>query len=204
MHTSIRRAALAATLALACAAAQATPFTYHGSLDDGGRPAEGRYDLRVTPFASERAVAPLAEAVTLYGVEVRDGRFSAQVDFARDMPTPDGWIGVAVRKAGDGDFVELAGRSEINGVDTCWSTTGNAGLVPGSFIGPGDEAVRSWTELLYLSIAVLSSVGLSDILPATPMARALVMLESIAGIMFIALVVSRLICLYVQSQRSRS
>jgi hypothetical protein len=139
MHTSIRRAALAATLALACAAAQATPFTYHGSLDDGGQPAEGRYDLRVTPFASERAVAPLADAVTLYGVEVRDGRFSAQVDFAAGMSTPEGWIGVAVRKAGDGDFVELAGRSEINGGGTCWSTTGNAGLVPGSFIGPLDN-----------------------------------------------------------------
>ena len=76
-------------------------------------------------------------------------------------------------------------------------------IVPGSFIGPGDEAVRTWTELLYLSIAVLSSVGLSDILPATPMARALVMLESIAGIMFIALVVSRLISLNVQAQRSK-
>jgi hypothetical protein len=48
-------------------------------------------------------------------------------------------------------------------------------------------------ELLYLSVAVLSSVGLSDIVPATPMARAIVMLESFAGVMYIALVVSRLI-----------
>jgi hypothetical protein len=47
-------------------------------------------------------------------------------------------------------------------------------------------------ELLYLSVAVLSSVGLSDILPARPFARGLVMLESVAGIMYIALVVSRL------------
>ena len=37
--------------------------------------------------------------------------------------------------------------------------------------------------------------------PATPMARALVMLESIAGIMFIALVVSRLISMHVSSRR---
>jgi hypothetical protein len=36
-------------------------------------------------------------------------------------------------------------------------------------------------------------VGLSDIVPATPMARAIVMLESFAGVMYIALVVSRLI-----------
>jgi hypothetical protein len=33
---------------------------------------------------------------------------------------------------------------------------------------------------------------LSDILPARPFARGLVMLESVAGIMYIALVVSRL------------
>jgi hypothetical protein len=68
------------------------------------------------------------------------------------------------------------------------------GLLPGSFgFGADGLAPRSWTELLYLSVAVLSSVGLSDILPTLPMARALVMLESFVGIMYIALVVSRLI-----------
>jgi hypothetical protein len=42
-------------------------------------------------------------------------------------------------------------------------------------------------------VAVLSSVGLSDMLPVAGMARARVMLESFAGVMYIALVVSRLI-----------
>jgi hypothetical protein len=70
------------------------------------------------------------------------------------------------------------------------------GVQPGSFgYGASGTAPRGWTELLYLSVAVLSSVGLSDILPVTPMARALVMLESFAGIMYVALVVSRLISL---------
>ena len=52
-------------------------------------------------------------------------------------------------------------------------------------------------ELLFLSFSVLSSVGLSDIVPIRPEARALVMLESFAGVMYIALVVSRLIGLTV-------
>jgi hypothetical protein len=78
------------------------------------------------------------------------------------------------------------------------------GLQPGCFgSGPGGVASRSWTELLYLSVAVLSSVGLSDILPVTPMARALVMLESFAGIMYIALVVSRLINLAATGRKDR-
>jgi hypothetical protein len=66
-------------------------------------------------------------------------------------------------------------------------------IVPGSFGYGAGQMSRTWTELLYLSVAVLSSVGLSDILPAKPMARSLVMLESFVGIMYIALVVSRLI-----------
>lgn len=67
-------------------------------------------------------------------------------------------------------------------------------IAPGSFSAPINPAgPRSWMELLFLSVAVLSSVGLSDILPVTAMARALVMLESFAGVMYVALVVSRLV-----------
>jgi hypothetical protein len=75
-------------------------------------------------------------------------------------------------------------------------------LFPGSFSGAGGAAARTWMELLYLSVAVLSSVGLSDIVPVTPMARAIVMLESFAGVMYIALVVSRLIGMATISRRS--
>ncbi|HSA55107.1 MAG TPA: ion channel [Gemmatimonadaceae bacterium] len=77
-------------------------------------------------------------------------------------------------------------------------------VLPGSFSAPLDaQGPRTWMELLFLSFAVLSSVGLSDILPVTPMARALVMLESFAGVMYIALVVSRLIALVAIARRER-
>jgi hypothetical protein len=65
-------------------------------------------------------------------------------------------------------------------------------MLPGSF---GDQ--RTWLELLFLSVAMLSSVGLSDVLPVVPMARGLVMLEAFAGVMYIALVVSRVVSLTV-------
>ena len=75
-------------------------------------------------------------------------------------------------------------------------------LLPGSFALAGDvTAQRTWMELLFLSVAVLSSVGLSDILPATPMARSIVILESFAGVMYIALVVSRLISMSTAERR---
>lgn len=65
---------------------------------------------------------------------------------------------------------------------------------PGSFIAAvNPEQPRTWMELLFLSFSVLSGVGLSDIVPVQAQARALVMLEQFVGVMYIALVVSRLI-----------
>jgi Ion channel len=77
-------------------------------------------------------------------------------------------------------------------------------ILPGSFSAPIDpQGTRTWMELLFLSVAVLSGVGLSDILPVTPFARALVMLEAFSGVMYIALVVSRLVALTVVAKKER-
>nr|WP_206026227.1 two pore domain potassium channel family protein [Roseimicrobium sp. ORNL1] len=68
--------------------------------------------------------------------------------------------------------------------------------VPGSFTAAQNtEDPRSWLELLFLSFATLSGVGLSDIIPVRPFARSLVMLEMFCGVMYLAVVVSRLIAL---------
>ena len=58
-------------------------------------------------------------------------------------------------------------------------------------------------ELLFLSFTTLSGVGLSDILPVLPMARALVMIEEFSGVMYLAVVVSRLIALSVTTRQAR-
>ncbi len=69
-------------------------------------------------------------------------------------------------------------------------------LLPGSFVAMVEpQAARSWMELLFLSFTTLSGVGLGDIVPITPVARSLVMIEEFAGVMYLALVVSRLIAL---------
>ena len=75
---------------------------------------------------------------------------------------------------------------------------------PGSFTAAVDPgADRSWTELLFLSFTTLSSTGLSDVVPIRPFARALVMLEMLAGLAYVAMVVSRLVGLLV-TNRGRS
>src|SRR4051812_30068189 len=79
-------------------------------------------------------------------------------------------------------------------------------IEPGSFtaaVDPQDD--RSWVELLFLSFTNLSSTGLSDVVPVKPFARSLVMLEQLAGLGYIAMLVSRLVGLLVlnRSQTAR-
>lgn len=64
---------------------------------------------------------------------------------------------------------------------------------PGSFTGLEPQRPRTWLELLFLSFTNLSATGLGDVLPVSPQARILVMLEQLAGIGYLAMVVSRLI-----------
>ena len=67
-------------------------------------------------------------------------------------------------------------------------------LQPGCFIAAVNaDAPRTWTELLFLSFTNLSSTGLSDIVPITPHARSVVMIEQLAGLGYVALFVSRLV-----------
>lgn len=58
-------------------------------------------------------------------------------------------------------------------------------------------------ELLFLSFTNLTSTGLSDVTPAKPFARGLVMLEQIAGLAYVAMLVSRLVGLAVMRTRAR-
>jgi len=71
-------------------------------------------------------------------------------------------------------------------------------IEPGSFtaaVHADDD--RSWVELLFLSFTNLSSTGLSDVVPVKPFARTLVMLEQLAGLAYIAMLVSRIVGLLV-------
>lgn len=76
---------------------------------------------------------------------------------------------------------------------------------PDSFTGMVEpERPRRWIELLSLSFSNLSGVGSGDILPLSPQARALMMLEQFAGVGYIAAVVGRVIGLTVVRRQGRA
>src|SRR4051794_30818809 len=69
---------------------------------------------------------------------------------------------------------------------------------PHSFTAAVDpRGDRSWMELLFLSFTTLTSTGLSDVIPVKAFARAVVMVEQLAGLAYVAVLVSRLVGLTV-------
>lgn len=73
---------------------------------------------------------------------------------------------------------------------------------PGTFAAAvNPEAMRTWTELNYLSFALLSSTGIGDVIPLTPHARAVASIEMFVGLIYLAGVVARLIGLTMQSNK---
>jgi uncharacterized protein (TIGR04206 family) len=75
-------------------------------------------------------------------------------------------------------------------------------LAPGSFAAAvNPELPRSWTELNYLSFALLSSTGIGDVIPLTVHARSLASIEMFVGVMYLAAVVARLVGLTMQPHK---
>jgi hypothetical protein len=79
-------------------------------------------------------------------------------------------------------------------VQVIWPDSFTAAIAP--------DAPRTWFQLLFLSFTNLTSVGLSDIAPVLPQARSWVMIEQVAGLMYVALVISRVVGLTISRQRA--
>lgn len=134
---------IALSLLLAASGAHAAPWTYRGTLNDRGAPANGRYDIRLSVLDAGGAKA-LAYPLTFSGVEVKDGAFAVDVDFGVDL----GQFGAVKLKTevaqGGSGFVALGepqafdAKAALAGV--CWDTQGNAGTNQATdFLGTTDS-----------------------------------------------------------------
>ena len=73
---------------------------------------------------------------------------------------------------------------------------------PGS-IKPLNDGTARFFDLLFFSFTNLTSVGLSDILPVAGHARSVVILEQVAGVLYVAMVISRLVAMSVYPRGDR-
>ncbi|HEY7041120.1 MAG TPA: ion channel [Methylomirabilota bacterium] len=66
---------------------------------------------------------------------------------------------------------------------------------PGSFRLPELETAR-FEHGVYISFVILTSLGFGDVVPVSPVARGLTILEAVIGQMYMAVLVARLVSLY--------
>ena len=80
-------------------------------------------------------------------------------------------------------------------------------LRPGSFhfsaARPAEFAARPLADMVYYSYVTLATLGYGDIVPLSPSAKGLAILEAIVGQMYLVVVVARLVSLYGQSESNQ-
>lgn len=70
-------------------------------------------------------------------------------------------------------------------------------VAPGSFLGLAGEEVALHGGLLYFSFVTLATLGYGDIAPVTAAGRMVAILEVITGTFYLAVLVARLVSMYV-------
>jgi hypothetical protein len=152
--TSCRRiafvAALVALPALGTAAPPGTTFTYQGSLRDGGRPANGVYDLRFILFDAEAGGSQVGPLLVREDVVATGGLFTVNLDFgAAAFAGSARWIEIAVRPGSSTSaFSTLATRQSLapaaRGVAVqAVPWTGLSGMPVGIADGKDDDAAAA-------------------------------------------------------------
>lgn len=160
----MKRTLLTLALLAATGTLQAAPWTYTGTLNDGGKPANGQYDLRVT-LLNESRTASVTSPITLNAVNVVDGSFSVDVDFGIDLSTsPVMALKTEVQQGGSG-FASLGEATrfdpEVALGGVCWDTSGNGGTVPGDFVGTTDNRPLSLRANNSSALRIFPSVELA-------------------------------------------
>jgi hypothetical protein len=75
-------------------------------------------------------------------------------------------------------------------------------IYPGSITGTiNPDGARTWVELIFFSFSILSGTGYGDIMVTHPVARVIVTFHMFVGLMYMALIVSRLVALTTSKRR---
>ena len=143
---------IAAILIGLCQTAAAAPWTYRGTLSDGGVEANGNYDLRVTLV--DAAGIAVAQPITLNGVEVKKGSFTTSVDFGVDLARFKGAKIITEVQQGSSGFVRLGEAKAIaslapeGGPGQCWGVDGNTTLGAIQRVGVTDNTASTFLNIV--------------------------------------------------------
>jgi trimeric autotransporter adhesin len=145
MNRNLLSAALVTAMLLGAGPLGAATFSYHGTLQDSGKPAEGNYDIELTLYSAPSGGSVIGGPLVMQNVPVHKGSFNTEADFGPLAKSfSQAYVGVSVRAKGQSDFTSLDTRAGISAspdTSSCpgaWTLQGNAGNPAGSFLGTVD------------------------------------------------------------------
>src|SRR6478736_8832825 len=101
-------------ISLAVANGQTSQFSFQGTLNSGGSPANGNYDLEFRLYDSVAGGSQVGSTITRSAFPVVNGGFSVVLDFqAAAFPGSDRYLEISVRPAASGSFTTLSPRSQM-------------------------------------------------------------------------------------------
>ena len=154
---------------------QGSAFTYQGRLNDGGSPANGKYDFRFRLASDPQGNNYVGPAVLISGVQVTSGLFLATLDFGSVFTGSNYWLEVDVRTNGASGYSTLSPLQPVSSVPYAqYAMTpagppgpqGNAGAQgpPGPAGAPGASPLALMgTNVIYVD----GFVGIGRTNPAT-------------------------------------
>ncbi|MEQ1924420.1 MAG: hypothetical protein ABL952_18130, partial [Pyrinomonadaceae bacterium] len=101
------------SLAVVSLRGQTPAFSYQGSLNLGGTPANGSYDFQFALYDVAVGGNPLTTVNSVNGVNVTNGIFNVTLFFGNNFPGNDRFIEIRVRPAGGGAHTVLTPRQQI-------------------------------------------------------------------------------------------
>jgi len=163
---SVFVAAVFSSLAVVSCLAQTTEFTYQGSLNSGGTPANGNYDFEFQMYTSLTGATQIGPTLVRNSVPVSNGIFAVKLDFGAVLGATPRFIEIHTRATGGGSFTTLSPRQDISTVpfavtalsaltaNTASNSTGLGGI-------PASEYLRNTTtpQTANLSITGNASIG---------------------------------------------
>jgi hypothetical protein len=92
---------------------QTTAFTYQGSLQNSGNPANGNHDFLFALFDTATGGTQLGSAIQINDLAVTNGVFSVSLDFGSQFPGANRFLQILVKQSGGGQYTTLTPRQPV-------------------------------------------------------------------------------------------
>lgn len=144
------------------ASAQTTAFSYQGSLNTSGSPANGNHDFEFALFDAVVGGSQLGSTQTRTNVAVTNGTFAVSLDFGSQFPGANRFLDIRVRTSGGGAFTPLAPRQPVTSAPYSINAAQLGGIAANQYVVSGAATISAGTQFSIGGNRVLSVDGTAN------------------------------------------